>query len=128
VEDGFLACWIELKYDAASEIVIVVAAAGIVGAAVGGRPIQVSVLVKDQSCLGIRSVGAVGLRTEAVKHTIFLSRRRSQQHGKNEEQQHGVPFKRAFQQHKFSPGSQFLRRLLFLLKGDEDHSRPACHP
>jgi hypothetical protein len=68
VEDCLLAFGSELEYNPGS-----------VGAAVFGRPIQISLLVEDETCKWLLPIGAVGLGTEAVKHTLGLGPRRTQQ-------------------------------------------------
>jgi hypothetical protein len=87
VEDCLLAFWSELEHHAAS----------VVAPAVLGRPIQVPVLVEDHPSAGARPVGAVVLLTEAVKHTLGLGPRRTQQYAKNQKHQQGASLpKRGF--------------------------------
>src|SRR5580704_5641565 len=70
VEDCILAFGSELEYDAAS----VVEAVGVVAPTVVGRPIQVSLSVKNQSRCGVPPVGATALRTKTVKDRILAFR------------------------------------------------------
>jgi len=66
VEDRLVAFWSKLEHDARP-----LAIGGPVGPTQVGRPIQVSLLVEDQLCVGIVPVGAVGLCAEAVEDCLL---------------------------------------------------------
>ena len=68
MEDCLLAIWSELEDDAACAV----EAARAVQPSGGSGPIQVSLLVEGQPCLGICPVGAAALRAEGVKRTFLL--------------------------------------------------------
>src|SRR5580698_7389914 len=73
IEDGLLAFWRDFEHDATAQshsVAFVERTTGV------GRPVEVSLLVKDQACIGISAIGAVRpvVRTETVEDDLFALR------------------------------------------------------
>jgi hypothetical protein len=88
VESRLLALWTDFEYEATAHAF----AGG--GSTVIGRSIQVSLLVEDKPCFGIRPVDAVVLGTEAVEHTLGLGPCRTHQYTKNQKHLYGASLRK----------------------------------